>query len=80
MCEVRKTGRRNSGDLADVIVWPRAVAGGDCGRQPVEQDAVVGGHDPGRDGAIDPNAAVDVVVGDRPAGDERPGICVALRG
>src|SRR6266849_6245688 len=45
-CEVRKAGRRRPGDPADVVVGPRAVAGGDHLRQPVEHDPVVGGHDP----------------------------------
>src|SRR6266849_4732725 len=52
MCEVRKAGRRRPGDPTDVVVGPRAVAGGDHLRQPVEHDPVVGGHDPGHDSAI----------------------------
>jgi hypothetical protein len=71
MCELGKTGRRKSGDPTDVIVGPRAVAGGDHPRQPVEHDAVVGGHEPGRDGAINPNAALDIVVPDLSADDAR---------
>ncbi len=83
-CEVRKTHRRKSGDPTDVIVGPRAMAGGDHPRQPVEHDAVVGANKPGRDGAINSNAAVDVVVPDRSADDARDdvgdlGHCERLR-
>ena len=55
----------------DVVIGPRAVAGGDGLRQPGEHDSVVGGHDPGGDGAINPGAALDVVVPDRSADDAR---------
>ncbi len=47
------------------------MAGGDHLRQPVEHDPVVGGHDPGHDSAINPGAALDIVVPDRPADDAR---------
>lgn len=42
MGEVAKADRRGSGDFPDIIVGPRAVPGGDRGRQPAEHDAVAG--------------------------------------
>src|ERR1700730_14242739 len=45
------------------------MPGGDHAGQPVEHDTVVGGQGPGRDRAVDPGAAVDVVVADRAVGD-----------
>src|SRR5258708_20082309 len=66
--EVGVADRRHSGDVLDVVVGPGAMAGGDGLGQHAEHLAVRGGH-AGRDGAVDPCIAVDVVVLYRLAGD-----------
>src|SRR5712692_1691050 len=66
--EAGEPGRRRSGDVLDVVVRPGAVAGGDGLGQPAEHLAVLGGH-AGRDAAVDPCLAVDVVVLGWLAGD-----------
>jgi hypothetical protein len=66
--EVGEADRRHAGDVLDVVVWPGAVAGGDGLGQHAEPLAVLGGH-AGRDAAVDPCIAVDVVVLCRPAAD-----------
>src|SRR5207244_924827 len=59
--EVGEADRRPSGDVVDVVVGPRAMAGGDAFGQHAEHLAVRGGH-AGGDGPVDPCIAVDVVV------------------
>src|SRR5260370_6877463 len=81
--EVGVADRRHSGDVLDVVVGPGAMAGGDGLGQHAEHLAVRGGQ-AGRDAAVDPCIAVDVVVLYRLAGDAaddaRGGAYGVLRG